>query len=52
MRGDEGEGNGHAPRKAAVKNEGKERFSSRAEGEIYRVREGEDRHRAGDDQKH
>jgi hypothetical protein len=52
VRGDEGEGNGYAPGKAAVEYEGKKRLTARTEGEVDRVRKGKDRHRQSNDKKH
>ena len=52
MRGDVGEGNGHAPCKTAVEDEGQQRLTARSQSEIDRVRKGKDRHRAGDDEEH
>lgn len=50
--GDEREGNGQAPSKSAVEDQGKKRLSSRTERKIHRVRKGKDRHRQSDDKKH
>lgn len=52
MCGDEGEGDGHAPGKAAVEDEGQKRLAARAEREVYRVGKGKDRHSAGNDKEH
>ena len=52
MRGDKRDGDSYAPGESAVEDEGEQRLSARTECEIHSVREGEDRHRAGNDEEH